>query len=399
MNNPKTSLEKRIKRHVIGRERDFFVATAPGLEALCRDELKVLLQTDQVPAAVPGGVEFRGRLTDCYLANLCLGTATRILMRIDQFKATRFDLLEKKTAEIPWELYLHPGTQPGCHVTTSKSRLYHTDAVTQRIQAEIAARLADFPHVVSPETPHHCMPQNIFVRVEEDRFTFSLDSSGAPLYKRGIKTQGGRAPLRETLAAALLMRMGYTGREVLLDPLCGAGTFSFEAVFKVLDVPPGWFREFAFWGWPAFRPATWAYILRGYENRYATPESPMIYASDSDETACRMLRQIIADKGFGDIITVSKRNFFDVSPSVITDQTGCIALNPPYGLRLGKSSDVAGFLEKVFAKLQSEYIGWRLGLVLPAGALAGQPPFPLKSLKVLHGGLRLKLCTGVIKGS
>ena len=99
-------LSKRIKRHVIGRSRTYFAATAPGFETLCFEELKAIGLPVENASAVPGGVEFKGRLIDCYRANLHLRTANRILMRIHNFKASSFSELESKTAKIPWELYL-----------------------------------------------------------------------------------------------------------------------------------------------------------------------------------------------------------------------------------------------------------------------------------------------------
>lgn len=369
----KTSHPKRIKRHIIGRVRDYF--------------------------AVNGGVEFRGRLVACHLANLCLATATRVLMRIDRFKATRFDTLEKRAAEIPWEIYLHPGTPVDCRAATSKSRLYHSDAIVQRVKTAIAKRMADFTAAVPEVSPSAGSRETLFVRAEEDLFTFSLDSSGKALYKRGLKTQGGRAPLRETLAAALLMRMGYTGREVLLDPMCGTGTFSLEAAFKILNVPRGWFRGFAFSDWPAFRPAAWASMLRQHEKQFADPPGRLVHASDHDADACESLRQTVDDAGLAGVISVSRRNFFDLSPDDITSRPGCIVINPPYGIRLGDPAEAAEFRARLYEKLQTEFTGWQLGLVVPAGARGMQPPFPMESLKVLQGGLRLKLCTGTITGA
>jgi putative N6-adenine-specific DNA methylase len=137
-----TPLNKRIKRHVIGRKRQFFAATAPGLETICREELKALLPSGTPMAIVEGGVEFTARLHDCYLADLNLRTANRLLMRIASFHAANFRKFEKNLTAVPWELFLLPGTPTHIRVTSRHSRLFHKDAVAGRVQASIAFRFA-----------------------------------------------------------------------------------------------------------------------------------------------------------------------------------------------------------------------------------------------------------------
>ncbi|MDH3956715.1 MAG: THUMP domain-containing protein, partial [Desulfobacteraceae bacterium] len=148
-----TPLTKRIKRHVIGRKRQFFAATAPGLEKICREELNVLLPSGTPMTIVEGGVKFKGRLHDCYLADLNLRTANRLLMRIESFHAANFRELEKKLIAVPWELYVLRGSPTHIRVTSRHSRLYHKDAVAGRVQESIAFRFAqnEFPGEVTPE--------------------------------------------------------------------------------------------------------------------------------------------------------------------------------------------------------------------------------------------------------
>ena len=135
-------LFKRIKRNVVGREHTFFSATSPGFERLCLNELQTLLPSVETAVIVTGGVEFEGRLTDCYLANLHLRTANRILMRLASFKATNFRALEKRIVRFPWELFLPPGISVRSSVATRRSRLLHTEAISERFQIGIADRFA-----------------------------------------------------------------------------------------------------------------------------------------------------------------------------------------------------------------------------------------------------------------
>ena len=139
-------LSKRIKRHVIGRRHNFFVATSPGFEPVCLQELLKLKPAAGEACVAPGGVEFEGRLDDCYLANLNLRSANRILMRIHTFKSSNFRKLEKRLGDIPWELYLHAGRVPKVHVSTKHCRLRHSGAVAERFRTTIAAQLSRFEH-------------------------------------------------------------------------------------------------------------------------------------------------------------------------------------------------------------------------------------------------------------
>ncbi|MEE8398244.1 MAG: THUMP domain-containing protein [Desulfobacterales bacterium] len=195
-------LIKRIKRHVTGRTRDFFVATAPGLEPLCLEELKGLSATVSDAAVVPGGVEFKGRMQTCYLANLHLRTASRVLMRIGTFKASNFRQHESKMTGFPWELYLHRNETPEVKVSTRHSRLYHGTAIEERSKDCIEKRLSRYG-LQPPEGSVKSCNQQVYIRVKEDRFTLSLDSSGDILHKRGIKKTRAVAPIRETIAAAV----------------------------------------------------------------------------------------------------------------------------------------------------------------------------------------------------
>ncbi len=279
-----TPLKKRIKRHVIGRKRQFFAATAPGLETICREELRVLLPSGTPMAIVEGGVKFEGRLHDCYLADLNLRTANRLLMRIESFHAANFRELEKNLIAVPWELFILQDTPTHIRVTSRHSRLYHKDAVAGRVQASIALRFAqnEFSGEASPEPT---VTQQIFVRLSDNRFTLSIDSSGDLLHKRGIKPRAAKAPIRETLAAAALILSGYTGTEPLVDPMCGSGTFAIEAALIAQKIPPGRFRDFAFMEWPSFQPKRWQHMKEATEKKIVRTNTPFIFASDRDDRA------------------------------------------------------------------------------------------------------------------
>jgi len=287
-----TALQKRIKRRIVGRDHPFFAVTLPGLESLCREELAALPIDGQQLQIERGGVSFQARLHDVYAANLQLRTASRILMRIGRFRAVNFRQLEKQVRSMPWELYLFQQQPLELNVTSRRSRLIHTAASAQRCGHAINARLRAHPGLPAPgDTPPPAL--KIAVRSVADTFTLSLDSSGDPLYKRGLKTYGGSAPLRETFAAAMLAMAGFSRHRILADPMCGSGTFTLEAALFACRIPSGWYRDFAFMDWPCYRPGRWKHLRKLAGTRIDIPTIPHIFASDRDTTAVANLRAAI----------------------------------------------------------------------------------------------------------
>jgi putative N6-adenine-specific DNA methylase len=390
-----TPLKKRIKRHVIGRERQFFAAIAPGLETICQEELKVLLPSGTPMAIVEGGIEFSGRLHDCFLANLNLRTANRLLMRIESFHAANFRKLEKNLAAVPWELFILPGATTLIRVTSRHSRLYHKDAIAGFVQASIAMRFAQ--NKFSGEaTAEPTVTQQIFVRLSDNRVTLSIDSSGGLLHKRGIKPRAAKAPIRETLAAAALILSGYTGAEPLVDPMCGSGTFAIEAALIAQKIPPGRFRNFAFMEWPSFQPKRWQHIKQAAEKEIVRTNTPFIFASDRDDRAVFKLEESVAQHGLAGIVAVSARDFFDLSPAELTDRPGLVTLNPPFGRRLGSRRESEALFVSICERLEKEYKGWKFALISLNPHFAGMVPFRSTTLLLPHGGLKIALMTGRI---
>jgi putative N6-adenine-specific DNA methylase len=396
-----TPLQKRIKRHIIGRTHSFFVAVTPGLEALCLDELKSLPLSATAFSLVKGGIEFEGRLQDCYIANLHLRIANRVLMRIAGFKASNFSRLEKKLSSFPWELYISHGIIPEINTSTKHSRLYHKDAIDERIKSSIVNRrmLAEFHK--TDDGPCTSFTQQVFARVVDDLFTISLDSSGDLLYKRGLKDHNAAAPIRETLAAAALRMAGFKGNEPLLDPMSGAGTFSIEAAMIATETPPGLFRDFAFMDWPCFRPERWKHIRRESEIHIMEPGRQLIAASEKDERLFSALKERI--KNFAPLreITVLNMDFFDMKRKDImiifnTDLPGLVILNPPYGVRLGTKRKSRELFRNIIGKLSSDFKGWRYALFVHDKELIREVPFKKTSILLDHGGLKLTLLTGTV---
>ena len=348
-----------------------------------------------------GGVEFNGKLTDCYLANLHLRTANRILMRIIEFNATNFRQLSKKLKEIPWELYLKAGSKPKIIITSRHSRLYHSEAISEYILESINERKKATPFIKDENMDTQI--QDIFFRSINDHITLSLDSTGDLLYKRGIKHHTGKAPIRENLAAAALLKTGFTGKEPLLDPMCGTGTFSIEAAMLVRRIPPGWLRKFTFESWPGFKPAQWAYLKKQAEKDIRSAQNrPVIMACDRDQKACKALSDILKKFNLDNTITVLNNDFFNLTPADVYKTTdfnspGLVVINPPYGIRLGTLRDSRKMLLQIIDRLVNNFHGWKLALFSPEKGIIQQSGFRGEEMIIDHGGIKLTLFTGNIE--
>lgn len=386
------NLEKRIKRHVAGVRHAFFAITLPGYEDLCRRELERLSENLEITAMAKGGVAFNGSLTDLYMANLHLRTAGRILMRLTAFRASGFGRLEKQARAVSWSLYLPAGTIPQINVTSHHSRLYHTGAVAGRIQKSIAAHWSELGIMPVPSSD-----QTLFVRLVDDFVTISLDSSGENLYRRGLKTHATRAPIRETLAVVILRLAEYDPAGPLIDPMCGAGTFSLEAALMAKKVAPGLYRRFAFMQWPAFRSRHWQYLRNSAIGKIKRLEQPMIWASDTDAKACKKLADCVRSNALEDAVRVKSKDFFTLHSDSFGRHSGLIVLNPPYGRRLAATTAADDFYRLISSKLLRDFSGWKAALLVPDKRLAHKLDLPLKAFSLDHGGLRLTVLTGRLK--
>lgn len=385
------NLEKQLKRHIIGPRQTFFASVLPGFESVCRQELETLSDTIDIVEQVNGGVAFSGRLVDLYRANLQLRTPGRILMRMAQFKATNFREFAKRLGAISWHLYLPSGAVPQASVASHRSRLYHTKAVAQRLRETIESfwRSQDI-------APLYDSNQTLYLRLEADIATLSIDSSGNPLYRRGVKSHEAEAPLRETTAAAILLMTGVENApEIpLLDPMCGSGTFSLEAALMRKRIAPGLFRAFAFMQWPAFRPRQWDYLKSEATKRIETLEAPQIHASDLSSDACRRLETSVNHAGLADAITIRTMDFFQMPSDALPGSGGLIVLNPPYGRRLDARGAIKQFYRRIDKKLTSDFRGWQAALVVPHRHWLPGLAHGMESMPLSHGGLRLTLLIG-----
>ncbi|CAN2040848.1 conserved hypothetical protein [Candidatus Magnetomoraceae bacterium gMMP-15] len=385
-------LLKRIKRQIIGKPKEFFIPVSPGLKKLCYNEFNLLPLSSHEAEIVKGGIEFKAKVHDSYIANLRLCTANRILMRIGEFKATNFRQLEKKLNDLAWELFLFSNSPLSINVSTHHSRLYHKEAIKDKFKAVINDR---FLKAGLENKEASLFKQEIFVRAFDDHLTVSIDSSGELLYKRGVKKYIGKAPIRESIASAILSFAKWNKKnELIIDPMCGSGTFSIEAAMKVKSIPPGWFRNFAFMGWPCFRHQRWSYIKKESEKLFKTLKRPVIFASDKDKKLCNLLEKTINKYNLSDAVRIFQKDFFNLSPG---NKKGLVLINPPYGLRIGTKSTSKKFFDEIVNKLKKDYKGWKVAIIAPDQSLIKTLPFHhIRSHNIFHGGLNLSVIIGRI---
>ena len=371
-----------------------FAVTAPGLEQLALGELERLGARDA--EAIAGGVTFSASRQLLYAANLHLRTASRVVARIGAFRATAFHELERRAGKVPWQAFVSPNLDVALRVTCRKSRLYHSDAVAARVASAIASRVGDARFVGDAgdeADASDARQQLIIVRLFHDQCTVSVDSSGALLHLRGYRQAVGRAPLRETLAAAALLASGWDAHAPLLDPMCGSGTIPIEGALLARRIPPGLRRDFAFTRWPDFDERTWRTVLADAQAAILPSGPAPILASDRDAGAVDAARANADRAGVLADIELTQRAISAVNPSV--DRTGWVVTNPPYGVRVGDRDRLRNLYAQFGKVMRAGCPGWRVTLVSAAPELERQTGLPLRStLSTRNGGIPVRLVSG-----
>jgi putative N6-adenine-specific DNA methylase len=362
---------------------DLFTACAPGLEPVLEAELRGL----EAPArSVPGGAELQGGARDVERLNLWLRTASRVLVRLGQVKATTFAELLRKARTLPFETVVRPGQPVSLRVTCHKSRLYHSGAVAQRLHEALQERLGGPVALADDDEEGDEPPQLLLARFDHDVCTVSADSSGALLHRRGYRLAQSQAPLRETLAAAMLLAAGYNGSEPLLDPLCGSATIPIEAALIARRRAPGLARDFAFQRWPGHEARRFE-ALREQARAQELPQPPAAIAgSDADAAAIAAARENAQRAGVAAELRLDQAELREARPAA--PGPGLIATNPPYGVR------VRGDLPRLYADLgelarRSRYRVAALAADRRVAQNAGLLWKPL--LRTQNGGLRVEL--------
>jgi putative N6-adenine-specific DNA methylase len=358
---------------------DCFAICAPGIEAITAAELRALGAT--IDATEPGGVAFPADASLLYRANLELRTANRVVKRVARFEARTWFELERHARKVPWGSMLRAGMVPEFDVTSRKSKLYHNRGIAERLERVVGldekAATADPARVAL-----------FLVRVVRDHFTISTDASGALLHRRGYRQDTAKAPLRETLAAAMLLGCGWDGSTPLVDPFCGSGTIPIEAALLARHIPPGLGRHFAFESWPDFDDALWARLCADARSRIV-PGAPRLVGSDRDAGAIDAATANAGRAGVG--ANVEFRNV-PVSAVDAVPGPGLLLTNPPYGVRLGEEKALRNLYAQLGNVARVRLPGWRVALLGANPRLVGQVGVPLHEIwRSNNGGIPVHL--------
>jgi putative N6-adenine-specific DNA methylase len=372
--------------------RALFAVTAPGLEPFTAEELTRL---GLAATPEPGGAAFSGGDRTLMLANLHLRTASRVLLRLGEFYAAAFSELRKKASRLPWERHLS-ATQPiTLRATSHKSRLYHSGAVAERVAGAVADRLGrEVVLVTGSDEAEAAHAQLITVRLVHDLCTISVDTSGALLHQRGYRLAGAKAPLRETLAAAMLLAAAWEPGAPLLDPFCGSGTVPIEAALLARGIAPGKRRRFAFMDWPGFDARLWRRVLAQAEAGESAAAPAPILGSDRDAGAIAAARANAERAGVDASVALAHKAVSAIAPP---PGPGWVVTNPPYGVRTQEARDLRNLYAQFGHALRARCAGWHVAVLAGSDALLRSTGLAFDrraSLALVNGGLPVTLARG-----
>ena len=366
---------------------DAFAITALGLEPITVRELHAIGASDARP--IDGGVSFSASPHLLYSANLRLRTASRVVVRASAFEATAFHELERRAKKVRWDELIGPNQRVSLRVTCRKSKLYHSDAVAERVAGAIEATVKGVRLVDDSGDDGEGTEQLILVRLLHDRCTISVDSSGVLLHRRGYRQAVAKAPMRETLAAAMLLASGWDGSVPLLDPMCGSGTIAIEGALIARRIAPGLERHFAFERWPTFDATRWKEIVAGARSEILPASPVVIQGSDRDAGAIEAASSNAAR------VAVTADVEFAVQPiSAIRPPPGLglVATNPPYGVRVGEADRVRNLYAQFGKVMSARCEGWTITMVSADPKLERQTGIMFKPLFVTsNGGIRVRV--------
>ncbi|MFO7189854.1 MAG: THUMP domain-containing protein [Pseudomonadota bacterium] len=331
-----------------------FFATCPrGLEPLLADELAAVGASDI--ATTGGGVAFSGDWRAAYRANLESRVATRVLWRIAQADYRNEHDVYALAREVPWHTLFDVRHSIRVDLAAIRSPLRSLDFATLRVKDAVCDRFRD-EKGRRPDVDTRNPAVRVAVFLDERRCTLYLDTSGEPLYKRGYRRDTGEAPLKENLAAGIVMLTGWRADLPFLDPMCGSGTLLVEAAQIALGLAPGHRRRFGFERLHTFDSVLWTAVRTETLSR-ARSELPVpIYGADLYGDALKLARATLAAAELDHAVQLKQANVLELPPPAAE---GVMVANPPYGKRLGESAMLEDFYPRLGDALKARWAGWR----------------------------------------
>ena len=334
----------------------FFASCPRGLESLLVEDLTAVGVMDS--QAIPGGVHFSAEWPACYAANLHSRIATRILWRVAHGRYAKEDDIYKLALDTAWPSWFAAGQTIRVDVTAVKSPLKSLEFITLRIKDAICDRFrADTGKRPSVDTREPDVRMHGFITADE--CTLYIDTSGAPLYQRGLRQKTVDAPLKENVAAGILRLSGWQPGTPLLDPMCGSGTFLLEAAQMALCIAPGAGRDFGFQRLKNFQLGVWKNLLDKAMDAEKPAANAQIYGSDISPVAVRAALANLDRAGLLPAVTLSTGDVLEIdAPANYGKTSGIMIANPPYGERLSELDELAAFYPLLGSALKRNFAGW-----------------------------------------
>ncbi len=343
----------------------------------------------QITARATAGIAFSGSLECAYRACLWSRVANRILLQIATFDAPEPDALYYGIQRTAWLDHLEPECSIAVDFTTTHSQINHSLYGAQRVKDAIVDQVRDATGV-RPSVDIASPDVRLNVHLERDVASVSIDLSGESLHRRGYRAVAGPAPLKENLAAALLLRAGWpqiaAAGGALLDPMCGSGTFAIEALLIAADSAPNLARpRFGFERWKGHQADVWATLVEQARQRREAGlrRAPPICASDHDPRAVEAALRNVAAAGLTRFISVEVHALRDITPPT---PRGLLITNPPYGERLGHEDDLPALFTELGEVLRSRFNGWRACVLAPDAELGFCTRLRLKKKNAARNG-------------
>ncbi|PLX96056.1 MAG: bifunctional 23S rRNA (guanine(2069)-N(7))-methyltransferase RlmK/23S rRNA (guanine(2445)-N(2))-methyltransferase RlmL [Desulfuromonas sp.] len=346
-------------------ETTYFVSAAVGFEGLLLDELRQLGASAVKESRA--GVYAEGSLAFAYRVLLESHLASRLLLPLATFAAPDPEALYAGVQTIRWQEHLLPTGSLAVDAVVNRSKLRHSGFAALKVKDAIVDQLRDAcGERPSVDTEHPDL--RIHLYLAKDEATISLDLSGESLHRRGYRVPGGTAPLKESLAAAILLRAGWpeiaAAGGPLLDPMCGTGTLLIEGALLAGKMPPGARRErFGVEQWRGHDAALWERLRQEATARWeAGKESlPSFYGYDADPAVIRVARECVERAGLSTIIHLERRELARLEP-VNSKAPGLLVVNPPYGERLGDVRELRHLYAALGGALRRDFQGWKAAL-------------------------------------
>lgn len=371
---------------------DFFATCAKGLEPLVAGDLRDLGAADV--KEVRAGVAFTATIREALAACLWSRLASRILLPLARFPAASPEELYQGGRAIAWDEHLAPDSTLAVTAHSSGSQITHSHYAALTVKDAVVDQFRDkYGRRPSVSLVRPDLVLNLYLH--RDQAVVSIDLAGESLHRRGYRREGVAAPLKETLAAAILVRAGWPGIARtgggLLDPMCGSGTLPIEAALMAGDIAPGLLRTyFGFFGWKGYQPRLWQELLQeaAVRQEQGRKQIPAIVGYDGDRQGIRAARENAARAGLGEQIHFEQRQLAAAGsfPGKGKERPGLVVINPPYGERLGEVEALRPLYREIGTWLKERFQNWQAALITANPDLGREMRLKAHRSHVLYNG-------------